>query len=231
MPDRILRYTQEIVNRYLVKALDDGHAPATPYDLFATEGGTAAMCYLFDSLKCNFLVNPGDRIALMTPIFTPYLNIPILNDYDLDVTYIQANTIDADGLHTWQYPDGELEKLRDPSIKLVAFGEPVRPAVGGLGRCLAGQARQPREERAARPHHHQRRRLRHLRPPLSVASGRSALQHRLRVLVLEVLRSHRLASRRHRHGCRQRLRRPHREAARGQEEGAREPLRGASPTI
>lgn len=97
MPDRILRYTQEIVNRYLVKALDDGHAPATPYDLFATEGGTAAMCYLFYSLKCNFLVNPGDRIALMTPIFTPYLNIPILNDYDLDVTYIQANTIDADG--------------------------------------------------------------------------------------------------------------------------------------
>lgn len=27
--------------------------------------------------------------------------------------------------------------------------EPVQPAVGGLGRCLAGQARQPREERAA----------------------------------------------------------------------------------
>ena len=54
MPDRILRYTQEIVNHYLVKALDDGHAPATPYDLFATEGGTAAMCYLFYSLKCNF---------------------------------------------------------------------------------------------------------------------------------------------------------------------------------
>lgn len=63
MPDRILRYTQEIVNRYLVKALDDGHAPATPYDLFATEGGTAAMCYLFYSLKCNFLVNPGAHRA------------------------------------------------------------------------------------------------------------------------------------------------------------------------
>mgnify|MGYP002579477499 CR=1 FL=1 len=127
MPDRILRYTQEIVNRYLVKALDDGHAPATPYDLFATEGGTAAMCYLFYSLKCNFLVNPGDRIALMTPIFTPYLNIPTLNDYDLDVTYIQANTIDADGLHTWQYPDSELEKLHDPSIKLLCLVNPSNP--------------------------------------------------------------------------------------------------------
>lgn len=110
-----------------MKALDDGHAPATPYDLFATEGGTAAMCYLFYSLKCNFLVNPGDRIALMTPIFTPYLNIPTLNDYDLDVTYIQANTIDADGLHTWQYPDSELEKLRDPSIKLLCLVNPSNP--------------------------------------------------------------------------------------------------------
>ena len=156
MPDRILRYTQEIVNRYLVKALDDGHAPATPYDLFATEGGTAAMCYLFYSLKCNFLVNPGDRIALMTPIFTPYLNIPTLNDYDLDVTYIQASTIDADGLHTWQYPDSELEKLRDPSIKLLCLVNPSNPPSVALDDISRAKLVSLVEERTARPHHHQR---------------------------------------------------------------------------
>lgn len=126
-PDRILPYTQEIVDRYLVKAMDDGQKPEAPYDLFATEGGTAAMCYLFYCLKCNFLVNPGDRIALMTPIFTPYLNIPTLNDYDLDVTYINATTRDAEGLHTWQYPDEELEKLADPSIKLLCLVNPSNP--------------------------------------------------------------------------------------------------------
>lgn len=126
-PDRILPYTQEIVNRYLTKAVGDGQAPAAPYDLFATEGGTAAMCYLFYCLKCNYLVNPGDRIALMTPIFTPYLNIPELNDYDLDVTYIQASTTGGDGLHTWQYPDSELDKLRDPSIKLLCLVNPSNP--------------------------------------------------------------------------------------------------------
>ena len=126
-PDRILPYTQKIVNRYLVKALDDGDAPAAPYDLFATEGGTAAMCYLFYCLKCNYLVNPGDRIALMTPIFTPYLNIPTLNDYDLDVTYINATTRNADGLHTWQYPDEELEKLADPAVKLLCLVNPSNP--------------------------------------------------------------------------------------------------------
>ena len=30
MPGRILRYTEQIVHRYLVKALDGGHALARP---------------------------------------------------------------------------------------------------------------------------------------------------------------------------------------------------------
>lgn len=127
MPDRILAHTEAIVNRYLVGAVCDGQAPSQPVDLFATEGGTAAMCYLFYSLKCNFLVNPGDRMALMTPIFTPYLEIPHLNDYDLDVVNINASTRTDDGLHAWQYPDEELEKLADPSIKLLCLVNPSNP--------------------------------------------------------------------------------------------------------
>lgn len=126
-PDRILKYTEQIVNDYLVQAICDGVSPDEPYDLFATEGGTAAMCYLFYCLKCNFLVNPGDHIALMTPIFTPYLNIPLLNDYDLKVTNICATTTDSNGEHTWQYPDSELEKLKDPSIKLLCLVNPSNP--------------------------------------------------------------------------------------------------------
>ncbi len=127
MPDRILANTEAIVNRYLVGAVCDGQAPAEPVDLFATEGGTAAMCYLFYSLKCNFLVNPGDRMALMTPIFTPYLEIPHLNDYDLDVVNINATTDTADGEHAWQYPDSEIEKLADSSIKLLCLVNPSNP--------------------------------------------------------------------------------------------------------
>ena len=34
------------------------------------------MCYLFDSLQENFLLNQGDAIALMIPVFTPYIEIP-----------------------------------------------------------------------------------------------------------------------------------------------------------
>lgn len=127
MPDRILNNTQKIVNEYLVGAVCDGKAVGGQVDLFATEGGTAAMCYLFYSLKCNFLVNPGDKMALMTPIFTPYLEIPHLNDYNLEVVNVNATTMDSDGLHSWQYPDSELEKLADPSIKLLCLVNPSNP--------------------------------------------------------------------------------------------------------
>lgn len=127
VPERILHYTQEITRAYLVQEMTQGAAPKTPWDLFAAEGGTAAMCYLFYSLKCNFLVNPGDKVALMTPIFTPYLGIPPLNDYDLEVVQIQATATDDKGLHTWQYPESELEKLGDPSIKLLCLVNPSNP--------------------------------------------------------------------------------------------------------
>lgn len=127
MPDRVLDNTQKIVNEYLVNAVCDKKPINQQVDLFATEGGTAAMCYLFYSLKCNFLINPGDKMALMTPIFTPYLEIPHLNDYDLEVINVNASTTDSDGLHSWQYPDSELEKLADPSIKLLCLVNPSNP--------------------------------------------------------------------------------------------------------
>ncbi|MDE5797086.1 MAG: bifunctional aspartate transaminase/aspartate 4-decarboxylase, partial [Muribaculaceae bacterium] len=127
-PVRILEHTQEIIRAYMAKEMGN-NAPGLgkEYDLFATEGGTAAMCYIFNSLQANHLVHHGDRIALMTPIFTPYLEIPELDRYEFDVVNIAASKMDEDGLHLWQYPDSELDKLRDPSIKLLCLVNPSNP--------------------------------------------------------------------------------------------------------
>ncbi|MDE7159786.1 MAG: bifunctional aspartate transaminase/aspartate 4-decarboxylase [Muribaculaceae bacterium] len=127
-PVRMLELSEEIVRAYMAQEMGN-NAPGLgkEYDLFATEGGTAAMCYIFDSLQANHLVNPHDRIALMTPIFTPYLEIPELDRYQFDVVNIGATAMDEEGYHLWQYPDSELDKLRDPSIKLLCLVNPSNP--------------------------------------------------------------------------------------------------------
>ena len=104
-----------------------GGDDTTDYDLFATEGSTAGMCYMFESLKQNYLMNPGDKIALFTPCFTPYLEIPRLEQFGLEVVTVSANKIEKDGYHDWQFPKEEIDKLRDPTVKAVCITNPSNP--------------------------------------------------------------------------------------------------------
>ncbi len=125
-PDRILRSTETLVQNYLRIAMG-GHDDKTVYDLFATEGGTAGMCYAFDSIQENHLIKKGDRIALMIPAFTPYIEIPGLDRFSFDVVNINADKVQHDGYHTWQYSPEEMDKLRDPSIRLLCITNPSNP--------------------------------------------------------------------------------------------------------
>jgi aspartate 4-decarboxylase len=123
----MLRGVEKIVHAYLVKEMCGGKAPRRPFDLFATEGGTAAMCYIFDSAMVNGLLKRGDKVAIMAPIFTPYLEIPKLDRYSFKVTELHASKTNEDGFHTWQYDDAELAKLADPSIKALFLVNPSNP--------------------------------------------------------------------------------------------------------
>jgi aspartate 4-decarboxylase len=91
VPDRMLVHNEKIVHEYLMWAMCGQPHPSGKFDLYAVEGGTAAMCYIFKSLKANRLLMPGDTIALGTPIFTPYLEMTHLEDYDLKVVNIAAD--------------------------------------------------------------------------------------------------------------------------------------------
>ncbi|MEM9514013.1 MAG: bifunctional aspartate transaminase/aspartate 4-decarboxylase [Actinomycetota bacterium] len=122
VPDRMLRHCEQVVDAYLAKALAGGSWSEGNFDLFATEGGTAAMTYVFQSLVENKLIHPGDTIALGTPIFTPYLEIPYLNDYRLIELEIAQDENDE-----WRYPPEEIEKLADPSVKAFFVVNPSNP--------------------------------------------------------------------------------------------------------
>jgi len=121
-PDRMLTNSEKIVHKYLVQEMCAGDASRGRFDLFPTEGGTAAMDYIFTTLMENKLLHKGDTIALGTPIFTPYIEIPRLNDYK----FIELE-IKQDENSDWQYPDSEIEKLADPKVKAFFLVNPSNP--------------------------------------------------------------------------------------------------------
>jgi aspartate 4-decarboxylase len=122
VPDRMLVHNERIVHEYLMWAMCGDPRPAGRFDLYAVEGGTAAMCYIFKSLKANRLLHAGDTIALGTPIFTPYIEMTHLEDYALKVVNIEAPQENR-----FQFTDAELAKLLDPKVKAFFLVNPGNP--------------------------------------------------------------------------------------------------------
>ncbi|MEP6791607.1 MAG: bifunctional aspartate transaminase/aspartate 4-decarboxylase [Ramlibacter sp.] len=121
-PPRMLAHTEEIVKAYLGQEMFGPLACDGKFSLFATEGGTAAMTYIFQSLRINGVIRKGDRIAIATPVFSPYLEIPVLAEYGMEIVDIRMDS------HTnWQLPDEEIAKLLDPAIKLFCLVNPSNP--------------------------------------------------------------------------------------------------------
>ncbi len=139
VPDRIMPHAEKIIQAYVADEMFDKKPPAGNLSLFAVEGGTAAMCYIFDSLMKNGLLKKGDKIALMVPVFTPYLEIPELDTYEFDVTLIEANMFAEHGVREWRYPTEEVAKLEDPEIKLLCLVNPSNPPSLALSQRVANQ--------------------------------------------------------------------------------------------
>jgi aspartate 4-decarboxylase len=122
VPDRMLKLSEIIVGQYLRREMIGAHPFIGEFDIFAVEGGTAAMTYIFNTMRENHLIKAGDTIALGIPIFTPYIEIPRLNDYQLNVV-----NLEADVENRWQYSKKELDKLRDPKVKAFFLVNPSNP--------------------------------------------------------------------------------------------------------
>ncbi len=221
VPDRMLVHNEQVVHEYLQFAMCGAPRPKGRFKLYAVEGGTAAMCYIFKSMKTNRLLNAGDTIALGTPIFTPYLEMPHLEDYDLKIVQRAGEAgeplpVRRRGAQEAARPGGQGVLHRQP-------GQPER------GRAEREDHREDRRDpqEAAGPDPADGRRLRHVRAGLPFAAGGLPEEHDRRLLVQQVLRLHRLAARRDRGPRGQPVRRADREAPRAGAEEARQALRRA----
>ena len=128
-PVRMLPFCEAVVRHYLQKELFADAPVAGMVDLFAVEGATAGITYVFNTLRENGLLAAGDAIALGTPIFTPYLEIPRLSDFRL-----VELAIAADPAAGWQYPEEELDKLLDPRVKALLLVNPGNPTAVAIAR-------------------------------------------------------------------------------------------------
>ena len=126
-PNRCLPNTEVILNAYLQSTLYRGADLAAKTQIFPTEGGSAAMVYIFEALSHNCLLNKGDQIAIATPIFTPYLQIPSVKDYGL--ISIDVSSTEEEN---WDIPETELAKLEDPAVKAFFLVNPSNPAAHAL---------------------------------------------------------------------------------------------------
>lgn len=66
---------------------------------------------------------PGDTIAMGAPIFTPYLEMPELEDYALHEVHLHGTQETR-----WQFSDDELNKLADPKVKAFFLVNPGNPS-------------------------------------------------------------------------------------------------------
>ena len=99
----------------------------TDFDFFPTEGAAAGILYVFNTLKENFLLKPGDTIAIITPIFSPYLEMPKLANYDLNIVELRTNPD-----KNYALDDDEINKLKNKKIKGLFMVNPANPGAFAL---------------------------------------------------------------------------------------------------
>ena len=140
-PPRIQPHLSLVAKEYLhrlVLADREGGSSGLPglkmgadqFDAFATEGAAAGILYVFNTLKDNYLLNPGDHIALITPIFSPYLEMPIMVDhggYGLKVVKLKG-----DPNNNYALSKETINKLRDKRIKALFMVNPGNPGAYSL---------------------------------------------------------------------------------------------------
>ena len=184
-------HTEEIVKAYLAQEMFGPLPPDGEFSVFATEGGTAAMTYIFQSLRANGLIKPGDKIAIATPIFSPYLEIPVLDDYQLEIVDIRMDRLDD-----WQLPAVRDRQAAGPRDQDILPRQSEQSAIVKIVGCRSGPIGRAGRQ-ASRPVHRHRRCLRHVRRRFRLAVCEMPAQYAVRLFVLEILRRDRMASRRH----------------------------------
>lgn len=127
-PPRVQQFVEPVLLTYMDNYVYRSKRPLVgKAKIMPTEGAAAAILYVFNSLKYNGLVVPGDTIGILTPIFSPYLEIPTLENYKLKQVCVTADAED-----NWEISDAEAEQIGDPAMRALFLVNPTNPTARSL---------------------------------------------------------------------------------------------------
>ena len=127
-PPRVQQFAEPVLLTYMDNYVYRSKRPLVgKARIMPTEGAAAAILYVFNSLKYNGLVVHGDTIGILTPIFSPYLEIPTLENYKLKQVCVTADPDD-----NWEISDAEAEQIGDPTMRALFLVNPTNPTARSL---------------------------------------------------------------------------------------------------
>ena len=117
-----LDFVQPIIARYLAPLLFGGDEElARQFEVIGCEGATTGLAMAAGTLARSGIVRPGDRVAVWWPTYEP------LRDLVECQLGCEVVPIRRDPASNWAALPEELEKLQDPSIRLVVIVSPGNP--------------------------------------------------------------------------------------------------------
>jgi aspartate 4-decarboxylase len=126
-PPAILPWVETVCRAHLASVHAWPGALAAGTRLFATEGASAGIVHLFDALGANGLLGAGDTVAVVTPIFTPYLEI-----VGAPTRRLRLLPLPVEIAATPQLAPATVARLRDPAVRALVVVNPGNPVARAL---------------------------------------------------------------------------------------------------
>ena len=127
-PSRVQQFVEPLLLTFMDKYVYQSKRPLVEKaKIMPTEGAAAAVLYILNSLKYNGLLLPGDTIGMLTPISSPYLEIPSLENYKLKQVCVTADPTD-----NWEISDTQAEQIGAPEVRALFLVNPTNPTARSL---------------------------------------------------------------------------------------------------
>ena len=121
-PNRMQPHLEQVAERYVVRFTGSPARRRPPVRRVRHRGRRGGDDLHLHDAPGERHRRPGDAVAVATPTYTPYLQIPVLERIGFDVVEIKAAAHQP-----YRFDEGALEVLRDPRIKVFFLINPGNP--------------------------------------------------------------------------------------------------------